>query len=1001
MDDLFQLLRKLPHHNFLNPGLLKYLAELSKCKYLVQSVKNYEKVFSSVKLNNLIESMGDKIQEIQVLKKNEIIMNCDEMIMKLEKEDMTVSELHGFTVKFQQNILYLRVGINLPRCVKKGCICIQWLIPSCLVDYVYHMACLNTKLFAEFNLLHVSVGKYKVELAEHSIGRNPIQILCDHYQFLLEAMDPSEICKMLFFKALLYDSDLNGLKLCIPNDYMRNSAILEYIRNLQTTSLFLFINALQDISSQKHISESLLKDLSAKGFTIISKIQDGDDKCPDSSPEKKLDVGLFEYNERELEKLKCSSAKKWPPIFPDKDIADKFKYIDPCNLMLKYLDLFDALVELLQARKVTDALREIMASDIHGISIFNAEFVEILTKGTNTISLLRILFPYTNWHDHSIIRELVEVCDCPEGVKLLDEFDSRIDVSLPITSYPIPAPSNLMIPDESSTHTVMAVRCEQQLSSLSLQHTEVVKSLMMNTFGITKHACILLAVANHSSAMFFWLIPKSVGLIITNEVREHSGFLHDNGLLEVAIFPNFSFSTGSISRVWKTVYFSDMATMYKHAVSKQHRYIAECKEKEKYITQLKDALSKEKQRETIENSQEQSSSGTESSSSTNEDKSQIQLLQLKITNLQNELDKSHVETDSLRKTFHQNEIDVNMLKEDLSEKELQIKMKEAELERMKALNKHHIVQKGIKNVMEVESVSTQSVENKGQLQQAKDQLCIEPKKARHLEDDKLMIKRHWTETEGVLARLRLQNEALQQQHDSTLSEYKKLECKYIQLNKENEILCRPARKPDNEHFQQPETFSTHTNQQHFVPNDHQCWLESVNKLLQMRDDLSKEMADNLSNTCIKGSRSNWKSLCEVLEVNYDNLHRVNPTERMLNIVKQYQQQNEKEVTVKIIYNALKSIRAKRAASLLLKRAMEVYEQHKKTVSESSMHLGRKPQPIHTSYSMSYASRTQMVTGEDDLCFSREHYDVTTVGVTNSSLGDEAISLDSTESPQDV
>ena len=139
----------------------------------------------------------------------------------------------------------------------------------------------------------------------------------------------------------------------------------------------------------------------------------------------------------------------------------------------------------------------------------------------------------------------------------------------------------------------------------------------------------------------------------------------------------------------------------------------------------------------------------------------------------------------------------------------------------------------------------------------------------------------------------------------------------------------------------------------------------------------------------------------MLEVNYDNLHRVNPTERMLNIVKQYQQQNEKEVTVKIIYNALKSIRAKRAASLLLKRAMEVYEQHKKTVSESSMHLGRKPQPIHTSYSMSYASRTQMVTGEDDLCFSREHYDVTTVGVTNSSLGDEAISLDSTESPQDV
>ena len=211
MDDLFQLLRKLPHHNFLNPGLLKYLAELSKCKYLVQSVKNYEKVFSSVKLNNLIESMGDKIQEIQVLKKNEIIMNCDEMIMKLEKEDMTVSELHGFTVKFQQNILYLRVGINLPRCVKKGCICIQWLIPSCLVDYVYHMACLNTKLFAEFNLLHVSVGKYKVELAEHSIGSKcyvpcMYSMLYLHYVLLMckfKGVKCTILCRFIFLSVAI------------------------------------------------------------------------------------------------------------------------------------------------------------------------------------------------------------------------------------------------------------------------------------------------------------------------------------------------------------------------------------------------------------------------------------------------------------------------------------------------------------------------------------------------------------------------------------------------------------------------------------------------------------------------------------------------------------------------------------------------------------------------------------------------------------------------------
>ncbi|XP_065903627.1 coiled-coil domain-containing protein 186-like [Dysidea avara] len=102
----------------------------------------------------------------------------------------------------------------------------------------------------------------------------------------------------------------------------------------------------------------------------------------------------------------------------------------------------------------------------------------------------------------------------------------------------------------------------------------------------------------------------------------------------------------------------------------------------------------------------------------------------------------------------------------------------------------------------------------GQLQQAKDQLHVDQERARHLEDDKLMIKRNWTETEGVAANLRLQNEALQQQCDSALSEYNKLERKYIQLNKENERLCRPtAGKPDNEHFRQPVPFSPHTNQQ--------------------------------------------------------------------------------------------------------------------------------------------------------------------------------------------
>ena len=170
MVELFGVIRQLPLHNFLNTGLLKYLASLSNIKLLIQSVRNYETTFSHVKLNNLIKHMADKIQELQVMKKDTIIANSCEMITKLKKTDLTVGELDGFTVSLHENILSLRVGINSPQYFEEGCVCIQWIIPSCLVDYAYHSACMNTELFAELNLLHVIIGKYKVEITDNCAG---------------------------------------------------------------------------------------------------------------------------------------------------------------------------------------------------------------------------------------------------------------------------------------------------------------------------------------------------------------------------------------------------------------------------------------------------------------------------------------------------------------------------------------------------------------------------------------------------------------------------------------------------------------------------------------------------------------------------------------------------------------------------------------------------------------------------------------------------------------
>ena len=167
VDDLFQSIKMLPYHNCLNPELLHCLAERSGIQYLIQSVRNYEKTFSEFKLNNFTLDMGERIQEIKIIKKGK---NCSELVTKLQEKDLTVGQLHGLTAKLDKEILYLRAGAKLPQWIEEGCICIVWLIPTYLVKHVYNSACLNVKLFSELNLLYLKVGKYMVEAKSKIVG---------------------------------------------------------------------------------------------------------------------------------------------------------------------------------------------------------------------------------------------------------------------------------------------------------------------------------------------------------------------------------------------------------------------------------------------------------------------------------------------------------------------------------------------------------------------------------------------------------------------------------------------------------------------------------------------------------------------------------------------------------------------------------------------------------------------------------------------------------------
>ena len=167
LNELLQLFNILPYHNCLNSELLQFIAECSNIQYLIQSVRNYEETFSLLKLRELTLDMGEKIQEVKVIKQGK---NCSELVTKLQEKDLTVGQLRGLTAKLDEKVLFLQAGVTLPQWIEEGCICIVWLIPSYLVEHAFNSACFNVNLFSELNLLHLQIGRYKAEVKNNTVG---------------------------------------------------------------------------------------------------------------------------------------------------------------------------------------------------------------------------------------------------------------------------------------------------------------------------------------------------------------------------------------------------------------------------------------------------------------------------------------------------------------------------------------------------------------------------------------------------------------------------------------------------------------------------------------------------------------------------------------------------------------------------------------------------------------------------------------------------------------
>ena len=261
----------------------------------------------------------------------------------------------------------------------------------------------------------------------------------------------------------------------------------------------------------------------------------------------------YDETESKVSLKKFSKSDKIQRLLPDLDKSEKLMYtLLPKTLLTQYLDLCDSIITLLQTlhpKQIIKIVAKFVISEERHVQLklFSDSYIKSLNKITSTVMILRSLFLYSSWYDFSVIEELVKECDCSEGVYLLDWFNLHIDKTLPISHYPLPNPSSLMIPNESSSHFVMAMRYRASQKLFTLQHITELKSFLLHTFRIKGYACILLGVA--SPETLYWLLPNSVFTIIYKIIPECIDDLCTKEITKIAISPDIVFTKSGKQKV--------------------------------------------------------------------------------------------------------------------------------------------------------------------------------------------------------------------------------------------------------------------------------------------------------------------------------------------------------------------------------------------------------------------------------------------------------------------
>ena len=204
------------------------------------------------------------------------------------------------------------------------------------------------------------------------------------------------------------------------------------------------------------------------------------------------------------------------------------------------------------------SVMEKLPVDLRKYSDINSLCTEQQLKKIKSLYLFKIyLLPFITWLDHSTLKELVVASGNEDAQQLLNLFDSKIDsyCNQPITSFPIPSPSQLMIPLDDSEYTLLAMkfclpsRGDTTQDMIILQDVMDIKLIMKHEWKMSNHEInsIQLVAVHGKLGLLYWIIPKCLVEMIK------SNLVHDwkSGIIMMAVLPENFHSLENNSEILK------------------------------------------------------------------------------------------------------------------------------------------------------------------------------------------------------------------------------------------------------------------------------------------------------------------------------------------------------------------------------------------------------------------------------------------------------------------